>query len=701
MAYIKNLDEIKEASKLLDAKVVLEWIQPGKGIEKSGDELRTSCPAHVGDGKTNLAININSHEWCCHSKGCKGTSLIDLYAQSRNYATDDFNKAAEEFAERFCLKIEKEEIKKSDHTHKTRTPQQVIKESSEVGYHPYLKKKQVNAWPGLRFGKDERGNHSIIIPFHDLEGHLQTIQFINNGGKFFLKGHSFIGSFYKVGQIERTVFLGEGAATMLTIWEALEKQATIISVGSASNIPHVVKALKDKYRDLKIIICMDDSEAADSAIKRIEPQYRSACNYRRPNFANLPNPNNEELADFNDIVSKCGSTLQEVKRQLYIEYYPYNGEILNAVEEKQSKATEKTNKIPIVPIAERIKLHSQAIAKHRGKELLGLRVKTIREFNEKMLGLRKLILLAAGPNVGKTALTTQLAIEVLQTEPNACLLYVSLEMNEEEIFTRTNLYLSGLSFNNYVLGSQRIDNEDGIQAFFKKEELTKMENATKTLEEIGNRFQIIDASTCPNINADIVIEYVERLKKETNCNRAIVVIDYLQVWPTQENFRTDIEADKWRIGQIKKIRDAMNKENQDPVIVISEARKPSGNEDTWGGDLSDVMGSARGTYTPDAVLLLLPIQPKQLVKLWNDMKMPKVEYEDDNTDTKEEGARIKNFLAHHGIAICNLSMPKGRDGMQRFNIPLAFHFHKNKFTPLDWLEMRILATNWNSGKKNQ
>jgi hypothetical protein len=129
-----------------------------------------------------------------------------------------------------------------------------------------------------------------------------------------------LGSFYKVGEIDKIVYLGEGAATMLTIWDALDKQATIISVGSAANIPHVVKALKDKHKELEIIICMDDSEAADNAIKRIEPQYRSSCSYRRPNFANLPNPNNEELADFNDIISKCGQSLCEVRRQLSTEF---------------------------------------------------------------------------------------------------------------------------------------------------------------------------------------------------------------------------------------------------------------------------------------------------------------------------------------------------------------------------------------------
>ncbi len=316
-----------------------------------------------------------------------------------------------------------------------------------------------------------------------------------------------------------------------------------------------------------------------------------------------------------------------------------------------------------------------------------------------MLGLRKLVLLAAAPNVGKTALTIQLAMEVLLTETDACLVYVSLEMDAEEIFTRVNLYLSGLNFDTYVLGSQQTEGESGYQNFFSKEELRKIDAAASTIEKIGDRLQIIDLKTCPSINAEMIIDYVERIKKETKCSRAIVIIDYLQVWPSPigTRFTSDIEADKWRIGEIKKIRDALNTINQDPVIVISEARKPADSASAWGGDLSDVMGSARGTYTPDAVLLLNPLSSKQLNDLWEKMKMPKITFKGDINDIEDANndSNLKGFLSEHGIAICSLKMPKGRDGMKKFNTLLAFHFHKNKFEKIDWPVMRVLA----GGKK--
>ena len=367
-----------------------------------------------------------------------------------------------------------------------------------------------------------------------------------------------------------------------------------------------------------------------------------------------------------------------------------NAKLKGITENKSAEL--KANMLSIVPIKNRLEFHNTMLEKFRGKKYLGLCVKTIKELNDNLLGLRKLILLAAAPNVGKTALTIQLASEVLLTEPNACLLYVSLEMSEEEIFTRMMLYHSGLNFDTYVLGSQQIKDGDEQKVLFTAEELRKIDSATTTIKTFEKRLQIIDASTCSNLTADMIIKHVENIKNETKCSRAIVVVDYLQVWPmpSSQHFSSDIEADKWRINEIKKIRDALNKENQDPVIVISEARKPSNNEKEWGDDLSDVMGSARGTYTPDIVLLLNPIQSKHLKKLWEKMQMETLPKKWDVAEGEEEGSNIKNFLAYHGMAICSLKMAKGRDGMKRFNTFLAFNFHRNKFESINWLEIRVL-----------
>lgn len=362
---------------------------------------------------------------------------------------------------------------------------------------------------------------------------------------------------------------------------------------------------------------------------------------------------------------------------------------LKGLESRQGK------KIPIISASERWKREEEFLNKYRGKKYLGLRVQKIEEFNENLLGLRGLILLAAAPNVGKTALTVQTAIDVLTTEENACLVYLSLEMTEEQIFRRMLLHLSGIDFHKFVFGSQsqQMMDGDGRLAFFTPEEMKAIDDAKKTIMGFEHRLQIIDQSTCPYIDARTAINYVEALKQKTGCSRAIVVVDYLQVWPVNTNLRLlENEADKWRIGEMKKIRDALN---DDPVIVISEARKPNQNDDVWGGDLSDVMGSARGTYTPDVVMLFSQIQPKAIKKMWESKQMPKTpipdEYQDMAEGEERTGLSIIAFLAAIGISICKLKVPKCRDGMKRFTTLLMFHFNKNQFTPLNWSNIKSMT----------
>jgi len=357
----------------------------------------------------------------------------------------------------------------------------------------------------------------------------------------------------------------------------------------------------------------------------------------------------------------------------------------NLIEELQTefKRIEQRHgkKIPIISPREHLEMQNKFLEKHRGKDVIGLRTSKIPEFNSHLLGLRELILLAAAPNVGKTALTIQLGSDVLENEETACLIYVSLEMSSLAIFNRMTLHYAGMDFKTFVLGDQKIRGTNG-EVFFTEEELRKIKNAKEKLESFGDRLQIIDSEMCPFLDSRTILNHVEAIKSKTGCKRAIVIIDYLQVWPTPQNMGEN-EAEKWRIGEMKKIRDGIQ---NDPVIVISESRKPSDKNEQWGGELADVMGSARVTYTPDAVLFLNPIQSKQLTKLWEDKKMPNISYKEDDKDItdKDDPNNIKGFLASHGIAICNLKMPKGRDGMKKFSTLLAFHFNRNKFEKVDW-----------------
>jgi len=251
-----------------------------------------------------------------------------------------------------------------------------------------------------------------------------------------------------------------------------------------------------------------------------------------------------------------------------------------------------------------------------------------------------------------------------------------------------------MNYQTFVLGNGKQERQLDHSAHFNSSELAKIDLAKKTMGAIGDRLQIIDSSQSHYLDAQMAIYIINQLKERTMTKRVIVIIDYLQVWPVQKNqkFSSEIEADKWRIGEIKKIRDAIN---DDPVIVISEARKPSQNEEAWGNDLSDVMGSARGTYTPDVVMLFAQVPPKTLKKLWLSKKLPEIipteEQEEILDENEKKGEAIISFLANHGISICKLKIPKCRDAMKRFTLLVAFHFRKNSFKPIHWSEIHKMV----------
>lgn len=317
---------------------------------------------------------------------------------------------------------------------------------------------------------------------------------------------------------------------------------------------------------------------------------------------------------------------------------------------------------PVRNVVDELADHEERLAQWRGREFIGLPQKTLPKLDGLTLGLRGLMLLAAAPNVGKTTLAVQLGLDAVVHNPDAAFLFVSLEMSRWDILTRFRSRLSGLDWKTLVFGSGF-----GDAPSFTEEESERLEAAHNTLADIGSRLRILDEKNFPAPTLPKILDQVEDLKASSGASRVFVLLDYLQVWPVPDavakNIRTDLDADKWRIGQMKELRDAVGSENA--ALVISEARKPSNDAQEWAGDMAAVMGAARGTYTPDMVLLLNPLSDKELGG------------PDDKTG--ENGKQIRDREAEAGFARQRLSIVKGRDGVQRGRVDLRFHFRQSRF----------------------
>jgi len=325
----KTAIDAKDLNESLDPIEVLEFIGYENSSPKiSRNHVRDCCPIHRGGNPTSLSISQQKKCFKCHSCSAEG-SLIDLYGLSVGLdLKGDFPKILEKLAS--LTNYHQDGMNFDSQTmqafHRKNTPvktekgvaedfsflQEVWDRSKEDGDHPYLKKKKIENCPGVRFGKDEKGNDSIVVPYRDIDGELRGIQYINLDGKYWHKGSKTTGCFFGFGSVDENgdLYVAEGVATAMTVFEALGSLTAVLSVGSKVSIPSVVDALKGRYPNLKIIVALDIG--AEDVMSKVNFPVK----YYSPSFDGMEWEQGKDPNDFNDLVSVCGQSLTVVKEQL-------------------------------------------------------------------------------------------------------------------------------------------------------------------------------------------------------------------------------------------------------------------------------------------------------------------------------------------------------------------------------------------------
>jgi RecA-family ATPase len=109
--------------------------------------------------------------------------------------------------------------------------------------------------------------------------------------------------------------LAEGIATALTIWRAYNKEITVISFGSITNLQTVVSRIKTKYPETELIICLDYGTAAFKGAHDLDQEYPN-LKYCTPSFEGLSYQEEKKPTDFNDLISQCNLKDLDVQKQL-------------------------------------------------------------------------------------------------------------------------------------------------------------------------------------------------------------------------------------------------------------------------------------------------------------------------------------------------------------------------------------------------
>jgi hypothetical protein len=308
---------------------------------------------------------------------------------------------------------------------------------------------------------------------------------------------------------------------------------------------------------------------------------------------------------------------------------------------------------------------------YRGRQMIGLET-GLQELDKRTLGLRGLMVLGAGPGVGKTTYALQMGLGVCRQNADAVFLVISLEMDKSALYTRLLCNQAQLDWKTVMLGSESCRREVNGPWFTPKDQ-SRLERAqTQLVGTVGSRIMILDRTNLKgDITTDTILGHLADLKHRAGAKRAFIVLDYLQRLPVPEKLakKGDLEADRHRVQVVQDLVEA-TKTGENPVgdalLVISEARKPSGGKHTWGNGLADLMGSARLPYAVDAALLFHPMKNAEQV---NKHSWPSVSK---SFSSIEE----LNCL---GVSPVSIELAKGRDGMQRGEWAMAFHFLESRF----------------------
>jgi putative DNA primase/helicase len=177
--------------------------------------------------------------------------------------------------------------------------------------HPYLARKGISAVPGLKM----KGG-KLLVPGYDVKGELRTIQFIDgDGNKRFLKDSQMQGaSFGLIGSSDsESLYLAEGLATGISVWQALERRAEVRICFSAVNLGHVASSFASQYPG-RVIVCADNDRntAGNPGLTKALEAAKTVGG--RVTLAVFED--GQSGTDFNDIHQARG--LDEVRRQLGI-----------------------------------------------------------------------------------------------------------------------------------------------------------------------------------------------------------------------------------------------------------------------------------------------------------------------------------------------------------------------------------------------
>jgi len=168
-----------------------------------------------------------------------------------------------------------------------------------------------------------------------------------------------------------------------------------------------------------------------------------------------------------------------------------------------------------------------------------------------------LYVIPGATGTGKTAFALQMAYQIARQQKDV--LYISLEMGEEEIYER---HISRLSYELYGSTSKAKSVHSLIQ------EKKTVPEARKQFEEVGLYLRTICG--VGSIDADDIRRVVERYEYELE-TLPVVFVDYLQILKAHDPHMTDKQAVDYNVLRLKQL----SRDYKIPVIALASMNRTS------------------------------------------------------------------------------------------------------------------------------
>lgn len=228
---------------------------------------------------------------------------------------------------------EREEEKRKVNEDAAKEAQEIWRSASETGSHPYIEKKRLGGLHGARI--KEGASTELLVPVQDGSGKMWGLQRIfSEGGKYFLGGQKTTGCFCRIGKEPEgkkpIIYIAEGFATAASVHIATG--GTTFAAFNAGNLEEAGRAIRERYRNARIIIAADNDalrEGGNIGVEKAqEAARRIGAKVVAPTF--LPGSSGK-LTDFNDLMVSEGiaavrDQLQELPPEDFVLALGYSGD---------------------------------------------------------------------------------------------------------------------------------------------------------------------------------------------------------------------------------------------------------------------------------------------------------------------------------------------------------------------------------------